>query len=92
MKNLSLSTAKTATITFLHRFHLVLFVVIVIGSLAYAILSVSRVLEESSKNDLSQAPSSQFDTKTIDRVNQLHTSSETSNFTLPSGRTNPFVE
>lgn len=92
MKNPSLPTVKTAILTFLHRFHLVLFVIVVVGSLAYAILSVSHVLEESAKNDLSQTPSSQFDTKTIDRVNQLHTSSEASDFSLPTGRTNPFVE
>lgn len=92
MKNFSLPTTKSSIVAFLHRFHLVLFVVIVIGSLAYAILSVNRILEQSSQSDLTQAPSSQFDTDTIKRVDQLHTSSEADSFTLPAGRTNPFVE
>lgn len=92
MNNISIPPLKTAVIHFLHRFHLVLFVVVVIGSLAYAILSVSSVLEQSAKDDLSQTPSSQFDATTIDRINQLKTSDEDSSMTLPDGRTNPFVE
>lgn len=92
MNNLSLSTTKTSFVAFLHRFHLVIFVVLVVGSLAFAVFSVSVVLQQSTQNDLSQAPNSQFDTATINRVNQLHTSDENTTLSLPGGRTNPFVE
>jgi hypothetical protein len=92
MNNISLSTLSKSISTFLHRFHLIIFVVIVVGGLAIAIMSVSSVLQESTLNDIGQSPDSQFDTATIKRINQLRTLNDSNSLTLPGGRTNPFVE
>ncbi len=93
--DISLQTIKTSVIAFLHRFHIVLFVVITIGSLAAAILLLSTIIASSSESNgyVSTSNNATFDQATIDQINQLKTNDQNASSALPqAGRTNPFVE
>lgn len=93
--DISLQAIKTSVIAFLHRFHIVLFVTLSIGSLAAAILLLNTIVATSSESNgyVSTSNNATFDQATIDQINQLKTNSENASPSLPqSGRTNPFVE
>ena len=77
------------------RYHLTIFTVVIVGGLSTAVLLLNAILAESSDTSgyTSALDVTTFDQATIDRVTQLKSSSDTSpDFTLPSGRTNPFAE
>lgn len=93
--DISLQTIKTSVIAFLHRFHIVLFVVITVGSLAVAILLLSTIIASASESNgyVSTSNNATFDQATIDQINQLKTDDQDTSSALPqTGRTNPFVE
>jgi hypothetical protein len=81
---------------FVHRFHVIIFVTLVIGGLAAVVLLFNNIIIRSSEPGdyvpTSSAPSS-FDQSTIDRIDQLksRTDSDTP-LDLSKGRINPFVE
>lgn len=94
-KNTARPTLFRPIITVFRRYHLTVFVVVVVGGLSTAVLTLNAILIQSSKTDgfTSSLDSTDFDQSTIDRINQLKPSDDTSaRFTLPSGRTNPFSE
>ncbi|NCU37780.1 hypothetical protein EOL96_01810 [Candidatus Saccharibacteria bacterium] len=75
---------------FLHRYHVVVFVLIVIGSLAAANFFIAQSINEK-RLETPPANNELFDIMTISRINSLNKSSEeTTQFVLPAGRTNPF--
>ena len=77
------------------RYHLTIFTVVFVGGLATAVLMLNAIMAQSSdtSNVKTATGSTTFDQVTIDRINQLKTSNDTStSFTLPSGRSNPFAE
>lgn len=79
---------------FLRRYHFVLFVVLVVGSMSVVVLLINQSLE-SSIDTSSIAPQSTpaLDQKTIDRVKALQPSANQQPLDLPKNqRTNPFVE
>lgn len=91
----SLTSLKKLLGRFLGRFHVVIFVVIVLGGLSVVILLLHSII--SASNDPSgytpSGISSSFDNATIERVEQLKTRTEESGeLNLPPGRNNPFVE
>ena len=93
--DISLQAIKTPIITFLRRFHIILFVVLSIGSLAIAILLLSAVIASSGESNgyVSNSNNASFDQTTINQINQLKTNDENNSTSLPqTGRTNPFVE
>ena len=95
--NIDLSKVPAKLSSLLRRFHVVLFVVVVFGSLAVAVLVLSSILQTSTtpsdQLDTSTGLSSSFDQTTIDRVGKLRTGSESpANSSLPQGRINPFAE
>lgn len=93
--DISLQAIKTPLITFLHRFHIVLFVTLTIGSLAVAILVLNTIVTTSSESNgyVSTSNNATFDQATIDQINQLKSNGDGDSVTLPkSGRINPFVE
>ena len=76
---------------FLHRYHVILFVLSVIGGLALATFMINQSINERAAE---QPPAGidKFDTATIDKINKLNRSStEATPFVLPAGRTNPFM-
>lgn len=93
--DISLDSIKKPLGHILRRYHVVLFVVLVIGGLGAAILILNNTINQSGLDDgyVSTANSTTFDKATIERVNQLKSrdqNSETIDFS--KGRTNPFVE
>ncbi len=81
--------------TTLSKYSLTIFVVLMVAGLSTAVLLMTNALQKSSDttNYSPSVGSSSFDQATINRVNQLHTSSEQlPNYTVPTGRINPFTE
>lgn len=77
------------------RYHLTLFVVVLVGGLSTAVLMLNEILKQSSDPNgyTSSLDITSFDQATIDRLQQLKSSDEASTgFTLPAGRLSPFVE
>lgn len=93
---ISLQLITRSVSWFFHRFHVVLFVVLVFGSLAGAVLLLSQIVQSSTDTDDQKATSSlstSFDQETIRRIEELNSQGEDSgDIQLPPGRINPFVE
>lgn len=91
--SLSLDAIIAGLKHFLQRFHLILFVLVTAGGLAVAIFSLNSLVTES-RQETPISTKTQFDTATIERVEELRTQSESANsqISLPPGRTSPFVE
>jgi hypothetical protein len=95
MKNKDISTLLAPVADAFRRYSLTIFIVVLVGGLSTAVLILNSTLQESSNisNDPASLDITTFDQATISRVNQLHTSSDgVGQFTLPSGRVNPFSE
>jgi hypothetical protein len=92
--NISLTTIKLFVITMLRRYHIILFVLTIVGGLVAVILLLNSIIISSSNISTYTSPDdASFDQATIDRINQLKSSTDNGGqATLPSGRTNPFVE
>ena len=78
---------------FLHRYHVILFVVVVLGSLAVATFFLYRTIIDS--GDVSDTTvNSGFDQATIQKINQLKNidEQEASSATAPKSARNPFTE
>jgi hypothetical protein len=96
-KNIDINSFFKPLLSFIRRFHITLFVVIVTGSLAGAILVLNSIQLEASTPPTDYTPqitNTTFDQETIDRIKQLSTAEEyNAAFSLPQGvRTNPFIE
>lgn len=76
---------------FLHRYHVLLFTLLVLGGLALAtFLLYETMIDAQTASPISTGTS--FDKATIEKINQLKTTDDGVTLTLPSGRTNPFSE
>jgi hypothetical protein len=93
---MELSFNPKAIINFLHRYHVVLFAVIILGGLAFMVLSLNNIIVASSEAGADYTPAGTtftFDEKTIKRIDDLKSRDQaTGELDLSSGRTNPFVE
>jgi len=92
--NVSPRAIKRALVKFLRRFHVVLFVVVVLGGVAIVIFMLNSIIVRSTTSDGYTPPNNNtdFDKTTMKRIEDLKTRDQSDNFSLPSGRTNPFVE
>jgi hypothetical protein len=94
--DISLTTIKKGLITLLHRFHVIIFVLLVMGGLAVVVLILNNLIISSSEPGDYVPPNSitsTFDQATIDRIDQLKTRNESTDpLDLSKGRTNPFIE
>mgnify|MGYP001075112323 CR=1 FL=1 len=93
--SLSLPAIKKSFFAFLHRYHVVLFVVIVLGSLGAVILLLNNsIIASTESNDYTpQTTSTTFDEATMKRIEELKTRDQNTDLTIPAGRrSNPFVE
>ncbi len=77
-------------VSLLHRYHLVLFVLLAIGGLSAATFLLSETINPSSSATDSATPPATptLDTATMQKIKRLNTASST--LQLPPGRTNPF--
>lgn len=93
--NLSLPALNRFIVGVLHRFHLIIFAVVVLGGLVISVLLLNDIVNQSSESGDYVAPSANttFDQKTIDQIEQLKTPGQSGDsLNLSQGRTNPFVE
>lgn len=80
---------------FLHRFHIVLFTVFIVGSMAAMIFTVNQTISRSTDTTEQQESEAAtgFDQNTIEQLDQLENQSTGGSIPLPANeRTNPFVE
>jgi hypothetical protein len=97
MKNdINLNVILTPIADVFRRYHVTIFIVVVVSGLATAVILLDGILQ-SSTNITGLTPTvgvTTFDETTINRLAQLHTSSDTSSVdtTLPPGRISPFSE
>jgi hypothetical protein len=95
--NISLSpeSLKKVIVTFLHRFHIMLFVFVVLVGLIFIVYLLFNIVVKSTEVT-GYAPDSTnttFDQATIKRINELKTrGDEGGELDLSQGRINPFVE
>lgn len=89
--NLSTQAIKKSIVTFLHRFHIVIFVVLVLGGLAVVVLLLNNIVVMSGQKNgyTPDTNNAGFDQSTIQKIEDLQNRSQTP---PTSGRTNPFVE
>ena len=67
------------------------------GTLIYCVYSIQVLMTAPSDTEyretqLQKNTKTSFDKTTVDQVNQLRTTDDTTSVTLPSGRINPFTE
>ena len=75
---------------FMHRYHIIIFVLLVVGGLSAAtfVLYQTVVSSQSAETTL---PTTTLDTKTIEKIKDLRSTDDASTpLVLPPGRTNPF--
>ncbi len=91
---LSPDVIKKAIAKFLRRFHVVIFVIVVLGGLAIIIFLLNSVIVTSTQANgyTPDINNSSFDKATIKKIENLQTTGQSNQLTLPPGRTNPFVE
>lgn len=88
--SLNLSTITDALSHFLHRFHVVIFTLFVIGGLALATFMFYQTIMSATVAELTTTNNG-FDTKTIKAITNLRAKGEASKpLQKPAGRTNPF--
>jgi len=95
MKNLTLSSLFKPLGNIFRRFHMTIFIVFIVAGLAYAVLSFSMLLGESSTDSSYVSPitAGTIDQATLDRIKALHTSDTATPALVPTpGRINPFSE
>lgn len=89
-----LRSSKKPFLAFLKRYHLVIFVVVIVLLLSVAVLLLNGIVGIASGIDSpTQNGNSNFDQATIDRIKELKTSDQPSEpLDLSEGRINPFSE
>ncbi len=89
--SLSLPQIKTNILRFLHRYHILLFVLTVIGGLSLATFMINQTIN-APIDATGQSSVESFDKDTMDKVRKLRKPNEApAPLVLPSGRVNPFI-
>ncbi|HEX7483869.1 MAG TPA: hypothetical protein VF281_01825 [Candidatus Saccharimonadales bacterium] len=87
--------AKAIT-NILHRYHLILFAVVILGGLVIVVLSLNNIIISSSQAGSDYTPAGttfQFDEDTMKQVDNLKSRDQAADtLDLSKGRSNPFVE
>ncbi len=88
-RSFSLSQLTTGFSRFLHRYHVVLFAIVVIGSLSIATLLLSNAMSAETNTLQPTSTVKPLDTKTMDKVDALR--QDSTPLVVPGDkRTNPF--
>ncbi len=89
--NINFKQLTTQAVQFLHRYHVVIFTFFAIGGLAIATFMLNIAISGSSSSEPPTA-AQRFDAETMEKIKELNKAGEdNSEFSLPSGRTNPFI-
>lgn len=95
MKNISLKSLAGPVVEVFRKYHVTIFIVVVVGGLAGAVIVLNNILQSSTDISGYTATTTvtSFDQLTIDRIKELHTSDDSSTVVIPSsGRISPFSE
>jgi len=79
----------------LHRFHIIIFFLVVSAGFGFAVLHINSMLEETATDDTysSSIDAGSIDAATLDRINDLQKSSQVVSLPRDEGsRANPFGE
>lgn len=90
--DISPNTIKQSVSTFLQRYHLIVFIVIVVGLLIFVMFQINDVIKSSSSSTVTAPTTQSFDKTTMDKIKKLHASGQSSTPLKLSGRSSPFVE
>lgn len=93
--NISLNSIKKTIATFLHRFHVMIFALVVLVGLIFMIFLLYNIIISSTNTEglTPQTTDTSFDQATIKRINELKSGDQSSDeLDFSQGRTNPFVE
>ena len=88
--SLSITQLKEFISRFLHRFHVILFVVLVVGGLSLVTAFLNQAITKPS-SDVTDSTEQPFDKETMEKINNLHTTNEQTSLNPPNGRINPFL-
>lgn len=81
---------------FLGRYHVILFFLLVVGSLTYEIYTLSIITNTDPSQDTegykAKVTDPNFDNTTIKAIQSLRTRTDGATYALPAGRNNPFSE
>lgn len=91
--NIELSAIGPLFSKLLIRFHVVIFVLIVVGGLAVVIFLLNQtIIRATDISSADQTMSSGFDRTTIEALGELSDDASEASLDVPSGRINPFTE
>ena len=93
--DISLTAINKSIAHVLARYHVVLYVLVVLGGLGAAVFTLNTTINSSSESGtyVSSSNNTSFDKATIERVNKLKSVDQNqSSIDFKNGRTNPFVE
>lgn len=93
--NLSLAPIKKTIFTFFRRFHVMIFVLVVLGGASVVVFLLNGIIVRSGDTSgyTSAVNDTSFDQATIKRIEELKTRGQNNgDLNLSDGRTNPFVE
>lgn len=96
MKNITLGTLFKPIGRAFARYHMTLFIVFIVAGLGAAVMFLNNILTTvttAADGYTSPIDAGSIDQATLERIQELHTSSESiPTATLPEGRVNPFGE
>jgi hypothetical protein len=94
LKSLDIHDITKAISKILHRFHLVIFVVVVLGGMTVVIFLINETITRANSlnNDNMTPTSSTFDMDTINKLKELEEAGNQGQIDWPNGRINPFSE
>lgn len=93
--NISLKSIFKPIAEVFRRYHVTIFIVVIVSGLATSVMLLNNILQSSTNiSGYTQSPTSAtFDQTTIDQINQLHTSADnTQTIDSSKGRISPFSE
>ncbi len=91
--DLDVSKIGPAISRLVYRYHVVLFVVVVVGSMAVVVFLLNNTILNATDTTQVMPPAVQpFDQATIDELSELDDTNSSTDISLPSGRINPFSE
>ncbi len=77
--------------------HVIIVMLLLLASLLYTVFAINQIIsgqedEEYRAEQQAKTTSTKFDEETIDRIQQLKSTDQTFDLSLPPGRINPFTE
>lgn len=90
-QSLNLSQIQKSASQLLHRYHIIIFVLTVIGGLSLATFMINQAINSAAATAQTTDSVGNFDKPTMDKIKALRTTDEAPDpLSLPSGRVNPF--